>query len=95
MSPYQYNVPGRLLSPGEVARLTSVISTAEYCRETVLHLQDKLREKLQPALRSRADLQPEVDMFSATIDTCVQLLAQVSILVMYFKKFTRVSIDWY
>ncbi|KAH9643272.1 hypothetical protein HF086_005934 [Spodoptera exigua] len=61
-------------SDAELSRITSVISTAEYCLETTVHLEHKLREKVAPALAHRLDLAPEQELFHKLIDSCIQLL---------------------
>ncbi|KAF9824759.1 hypothetical protein SFRURICE_020490 [Spodoptera frugiperda] len=63
-------------SPPELARLTSVITTAEYCLETTVHLEQKLKEKVAPALADKIDLTPEQDLFHKLISSCIQLLVQ-------------------
>lgn len=53
-----------------------MITTAEYCLETTVHLEQKLKEKVSPALAARVDLAPEQDLFHAVITDCVRLLVQ-------------------
>ncbi|XP_038221580.1 vacuolar protein sorting-associated protein 53 homolog [Zerene cesonia] len=60
----------------EIAKITSVITTSEYCLETTVHLEEKLKEKVAPALAHRIDLGPEQDLFHKMISTCIQLLVQ-------------------
>lgn len=60
-----------LLKEGEISRYTKdeltkiccILTTAEYCLETTQQLQDKLREKIEPALASQIDLAKEQDGF--------------------------------
>ncbi|XP_049882598.1 vacuolar protein sorting-associated protein 53 homolog isoform X2 [Pectinophora gossypiella] len=58
----------------EICKITSVITTAEYCLETTVHLQQKLKEKVSPRLADRIDLGPEQERFHKLISSCIQLL---------------------
>ncbi|VVD01416.1 unnamed protein product [Leptidea sinapis] len=60
----------------EIAKITSVITTSEYCLETTIHLEQKLKEKIVPRLASKIDLSHEQDLFHKMISTCIQLLVQ-------------------
>lgn len=71
----QYNLPARY-TKRETSKITSVITTAEYCLETTIHLEQKLKEKVAPALAARVDLAPEQDLFHKIITDCIQLLVQ-------------------
>ncbi|XP_063544422.1 vacuolar protein sorting-associated protein 53 homolog [Cydia strobilella] len=61
-------------SAAEISRVTSVITTAEYCLETTVHLQQKLKEKVVPRLAERIDLSPEQELFHALIGDCIAAL---------------------
>ncbi|XP_045538426.1 vacuolar protein sorting-associated protein 53 homolog [Papilio machaon] len=60
----------------EISKITSVITTSEYCLETTVHLQQKLKEKVAPSLSDKIDLVPEQDLFHKMISNCIQLLVQ-------------------
>ncbi|XP_041983699.1 uncharacterized protein LOC121736517 [Aricia agestis] len=60
----------------EIAKITSVITTSEYCLETTIHLEQKLKEKVAPALADKIDLAPEQELFHKMINNCIQLLVQ-------------------
>nr|XP_034838363.1 vacuolar protein sorting-associated protein 53 homolog [Maniola hyperantus] len=60
----------------EISKITSVITTSEYCLETTIHLAQKLREKITPTLADKIDLTPEQDLFHKMISNCIQLLVQ-------------------
>ncbi|CAH2084295.1 unnamed protein product [Euphydryas editha] len=60
----------------EIAKITSVITTSEYCLETTVHLEQKLKEKIAPNLADKIDLAPEQDLFHKMISNCIQLLVQ-------------------
>lgn len=60
----------------EVARITSVITTSEYCLETTIHLEQKLKEKVSASLVDKIDLVPEQDLFHKMISNCIQMLVQ-------------------
>ncbi|XP_050359212.1 vacuolar protein sorting-associated protein 53 homolog [Nymphalis io] len=60
----------------EIAKITSVITTSEYCLETTIHLEQKLKEKISPNLADKIDLAPEQDLFHKMISNCIQLLVQ-------------------
>ena len=51
------------LSEEEQWRVCSILATAEYCMDTTCQLEEKLREKVDPALRASIDLSAEQDMF--------------------------------
>ncbi|CAH0716768.1 unnamed protein product, partial [Brenthis ino] len=63
-------------SKQEIAKITSVITTSEYCLETTVHLEQKLKEKISPNLTDKIDLTPEQDLFHKMISNCIQLLVQ-------------------
>ncbi|KAJ8704730.1 hypothetical protein PYW07_011918 [Mythimna separata] len=60
----------------EISKITSVITTAEYCLETTIHLEQKLKEKVSPGLSDKIDMTPEQDLFHKIISNCIQLLVQ-------------------
>lgn len=53
-----------------------MITTSEYCLETTVHLQQKLKEKVHPPLAHRIDLTPELELFHKIISNCIQMLVQ-------------------
>lgn len=57
-----------------MAKITSVITTAEYCLETTVHLEQKLKEKVSPSLADKIDMTAEQDLFHKIISDCIQLL---------------------
>ncbi|KAG6451570.1 hypothetical protein O3G_MSEX007240 [Manduca sexta] len=63
-------------SKQEISKITSVITTSEYCLETTIHLEQKLKEKVAPALADKIDLVPEQDLFHKLISNCIQMLVQ-------------------
>lgn len=67
-------VLGGRYTRADLRRLCAVLATAEYCLDTVQQLEDKLREKIAPALRERVDLGDERDRFHRLIAQCIQLL---------------------
>ncbi|KAK7481576.1 hypothetical protein BaRGS_00027225 [Batillaria attramentaria] len=64
------------LSEEEQWRVCSILATAEYCMDTTCQLEEKLREKVDPSLKSSIDLSAEQDMFHTVISSCIQLLVQ-------------------
>jgi hypothetical protein len=72
------------LKDGEVARYTKderilickILTTAEYCLETVQQLEEKLKEKIDPSFAENIDLSDEKDVFHRVISHCIQLLVQ-------------------
>lgn len=60
----------------DLIRICSVLTTAEYCLETVQQLEDKLKDKVTPAYVSKIDMSEEKDIFHRTISNCIQLLVQ-------------------
>uniref|UniRef100_A0A1B0CVH7 Vacuolar protein sorting-associated protein 53 homolog n=2 Tax=Lutzomyia longipalpis TaxID=7200 RepID=A0A1B0CVH7_LUTLO len=72
------------LKEGEVARFTKeeiiticcILTTAEYCLETVQQLEDKLKEKVDAAFTEKIDLGEEKDVYHRIISNCIQYLVQ-------------------
>lgn len=72
------------LKEGEVPRYTTeerilickILTTSEYCLETVQQLEEKLKEKIDPAYAENIDLAEEKDVFHRVISHCIQLLVQ-------------------
>ncbi|CAB3221851.1 unnamed protein product [Arctia plantaginis] len=60
----------------EISKITSVITTSEYCLETTIHLEQKLKEKVSPGLADKIDMTPEQDLFHKIINNCIQMLVQ-------------------
>lgn len=60
----------------EPNQVCSVILTADYCLETTQQLEKKLKERIEPSLGPRVDLNPELDIFNELINGCLQLLLQ-------------------
>nr|SVE79980.1 EOG090X024P [Daphnia magna] len=58
----------------DIARICTILTTAEYCLETTQQLEGKLKEKVQPALADKVDLGSEQDLFGSVISQCIQLL---------------------
>ncbi|XP_071493403.1 vacuolar protein sorting-associated protein 53 homolog [Diadema antillarum] len=54
----------------------SILCTAEYCLDTTQQLEEKLKEKINPSMADRIDLNGEMDVFHNVISNCVQLLVQ-------------------
>jgi vacuolar protein sorting-associated protein 53 len=72
------------LKEGEVPRYTKdervlickILTTSEYCLETVQQLEEKLREKIDPTYVENIDMSDEKDVFHRVISHCIQLLVQ-------------------
>lgn len=60
----------------EPNQVCSVILTTDYCLETTQQLEKKLKERIDPSLESRVDLNPELDIFHELMNGCLQLLLQ-------------------
>nr|CAG4649978.1 EOG090X024P [Sida crystallina] len=58
----------------DIARICTILTTAEYCLETTQQLESKLKEKVQPSLADKVDLGSEQDLFGSVISQCIQLL---------------------
>jgi len=73
-----------ILKEGEVTKFTegeqciicSILCTAEYCMETSIQLEDKLKEKVDDVLKDKINLGQEQDMFHNVISNCILLLVQ-------------------
>lgn len=59
-----------------MARITCIITTSEYCLETTVHLEKKLKEKVSANLAEKIDLSQEQDLFHKIISNSIQLLVQ-------------------
>jgi hypothetical protein len=72
------------LKEGEVPRYTKeertlvckILTTSEYCLETVQQLEEKLKEKIETSFMDNVDLSEEKDIFHRVISHCIQLLVQ-------------------
>lgn len=72
------------LKEGEVPRYTKderilickILTTSEYCLETVQQLEEKLKEKIDPAYADNIDMSEEKDVFHRVMSHCIQLLVQ-------------------
>ncbi|XP_055922397.1 vacuolar protein sorting-associated protein 53 homolog [Eupeodes corollae] len=60
----------------DFVRICCILTTAEYCLETVQQLEDKLKDKVTPAYANKIDMSEEKDIFHRTISNCIQLLVQ-------------------
>lgn len=60
----------------EVIRLCCILTTAEYCLETVEQLESKLKEKCDASYSDQIDLSDEKDIFHRCISNCIQLMVQ-------------------
>lgn len=72
------------LKEGEVPKYTKeerilickILTTAEYCLETVTQLEEKLKEKIDEGFVNKIDMSEEKDVFHRVISQCIQLLVQ-------------------
>lgn len=53
-----------------------ILCTADYSLETTQQLEEKLKEKVDPELAEKIDLNGEQDVFHSVISNCIQLLVQ-------------------
>ncbi|GAB0089298.1 Vacuolar protein sorting-associated protein 53 homolog [Sergentomyia squamirostris] len=60
----------------EIITICCILTTAEYCLETVQQLEDKLKEKVEPSFTDKIDLGEEKDVFHRIISNCIQYLVQ-------------------
>lgn len=60
----------------EVIRICSIMTTGEYCLETVEQLEAKLKEKVETDYKDKIDLSEEKDIFHRVISNCIHLLVQ-------------------
>lgn len=60
----------------EIIRICCIMTTAEYCLETVQQLEDKLKEKIEPTYKDNIDLSEEKDIFHRVISNSIHLLVQ-------------------
>ncbi|XP_055372308.1 vacuolar protein sorting-associated protein 53 homolog [Condylostylus longicornis] len=64
------------LAKDELIRICCVLTTSEYCLETVQQLEDKLKEKIDNFYIDKIDLSEEQDIYHRIISTCIQLMVQ-------------------
>lgn len=60
----------------DLIRICCILTTAEYCLETIQQLEDKLKDKVTAAYVNKIDMSEEKDIFHRTISNCIQLLVQ-------------------
>lgn len=60
----------------EIIRLCCILTTAEYCLETVDQLEAKLKEKCDDTYADKIDLSDEKDIFHRCISNCITLMVQ-------------------
>lgn len=63
-------------SRNEIVRLCCILTTAEYCVETVEQLEAKLKEKIEAKLKEKIDFSEEKDIFHRCISNCIHLMVQ-------------------
>ncbi|XP_071790088.1 vacuolar protein sorting-associated protein 53 homolog isoform X2 [Asterias amurensis] len=63
-------------TPEEQYLVCSLLCTAEYCLDTTLQLEEKLKEKVDTTLVDKINLNAEMDVFHGVISNCIQLLVQ-------------------
>lgn len=67
---------GTRLERSEQKRICTILTTAEYCLETVQQLEDKLKEKIDKDLAEKINMSQEHDIFHNVISSSIQLLVQ-------------------
>lgn len=63
-------------SRDEIIRLCCILTTAEYCVETVEQLEAKLKEKCDETYADKIDLSDEKDIFHRCISNCIHFMVQ-------------------
>ncbi|RDD44739.1 Vacuolar protein sorting-associated protein 53-like protein [Trichoplax sp. H2] len=63
-------------SVDDQATICCVLSSADYCLETTVQLENKLKEKIDQTLAEKIDFSSEQDVFHNIISNCIQLLVQ-------------------
>lgn len=58
----------------DLVQICYILTTSEYCLETVQQLEDKLKEKIDPSFTESIDLGDEKDLFHRVISNCIQIL---------------------
>lgn len=61
-------------SDDDLILICYILTTSEYCLETVQQLEDKLKEKIDSTFVERIDLGDEKDVFHRVISNCIQIL---------------------
>lgn len=70
------NIETKKLNENEICRICSILSTGDYCKETIQQLEDKLKEKLDKINVDKISFENEKDVYLVLITNCVQLLVQ-------------------
>lgn len=60
----------------DIIKLCCILTTAEYCLETVDQLEAKLKEKCDAAYADKIELSDEKDVFHRCISNCIHLMVQ-------------------
>jgi hypothetical protein len=76
------SVDGRL-NREEVSQACAVLNTAHYCAETTMQLEERLKQKISPDLRSRVSLQSENELFTTCV-TCLYERFTVTLTLVWF-----------
>jgi len=63
-------------SPQDQVLICCFLVTAEYCLDTTQQLEEKLKQKVDPALAGEVTLAGETDLYHSVIGNCVGLLVQ-------------------
>ena len=64
------------LTQDEVRLCCVLLSSAEYCLETAVQLEEKLKTKINPDLQEKVSFASQYDSFHNVISACIQLLVQ-------------------
>lgn len=61
----------------ELVNLCCVLTTAEYCLETIQQLEEKLKEKIIPSLVEKVDMNDEQNYYHRIISSCIQIMVRL------------------
>lgn len=64
------------LTSDDLALICTILCTADYCLETTMQLESKLKEKIDEQFSEKVDFTSECEIFRSLTSTCVQLLVQ-------------------
>lgn len=72
----QNKVPDRLITDQDIDRVSIVLNTADYCRETTTQLEQKLAETADPEFQDKISLESERSQFLQLVNVCISRLVE-------------------
>lgn len=64
------------LDSNGIKNICQILNSVEYCAETVSQMENMLKNRIDPTLQDKVDLEEEQDAFYAVITSCIQTLVR-------------------